>query len=185
MSTKTTKQLKRDGMHIELEKRAIDVVCGMEIEPKHAKLHVEHYGEAVLITVLLKELGVRRVICKALTERQKAVLLRIGADQVVLPEHEAGEHLAHQLSQPHVVDWLELGSDVNLTQLRLPESWAGRSLRQLDLTGRFGIVVVLIKGQRLRVAPRADEVLEIGDTLVLVGRDDSIAALENWDPAAG
>lgn len=45
MSTKTTKQLKRDGMHIELEKRAIDVVCGMEIEPKHAKLHVEHYGE--------------------------------------------------------------------------------------------------------------------------------------------
>ena len=143
------------------------------------------FDSSVLVTVLLKELGVQRVICKALTERQKAVLLRIGADQVVLPEHEAGEHLAQQLSQPHVVDWLELGSDVNLTQLRLPESWAGRSLRQLDLTGRFGIVVVVIKGRRLRVAPRADEVLEIGDTLVLVGRDDSIAALENWDPGAG
>jgi trk system potassium uptake protein TrkA len=125
------------------------------------------------------------VICKALTERQKAVLLRVGADQVVLPEHEAGEHLAHKLSQPHVVDWLELGPDANMTQWTLPEGWAGRSLRQLDLPGRFGIVVVVIKGQRLRVAPRADEVLEAGDTLVLVGRESNIAALENWDPSAG
>jgi len=45
MSTKTTKELKRAGMHIELEKKAVDVICGMELDPAHTKLHVEYNGE--------------------------------------------------------------------------------------------------------------------------------------------
>lgn len=39
------KQLKRSGMHIEAEPSALDVVCGMELDPKTTKLHVEHNGE--------------------------------------------------------------------------------------------------------------------------------------------
>jgi trk system potassium uptake protein TrkA len=143
------------------------------------------FESSVLITVLLKELGLQRVICKALTERQKAVLLRIGADRVILPEHEAGEHLAGQLAAPHVVDWMELEPGINLTQFRVPEGWVGRSLRQLDLTSRFGIIVLAAKGARTRAAPRADEVLQRDDTLIVMGPDESIAALETWDPDAG
>jgi trk system potassium uptake protein TrkA len=143
------------------------------------------FESSVLITVLLKELGLQRVFCKALTERQKTVLLRVGADRVILPEHEAGEHLAGQLSAPHVVDWMELEPGINLTQLRVPESWVGRTLRQLDLTGRFGIIVLAAKGERTRAAPRAGEVLQANDTLIVMGPDEGIAALEAWDPDAG
>lgn len=32
-------------MHIEAEPSALDVVCGMELDPKTTKLHVEHKGE--------------------------------------------------------------------------------------------------------------------------------------------
>ncbi|MFN3373900.1 MAG: potassium channel family protein, partial [Chloroflexus sp.] len=54
----------------------------------------------LMTTVALKQLGVKRVVCKALNERQQYILTRVGADMVVLPEHEAGARLAWQLSEP-------------------------------------------------------------------------------------
>ncbi len=49
MSSNITKQLKKAGMHIEPETRALDVVCGMELDPVHTKLHVEHIGRSLLL----------------------------------------------------------------------------------------------------------------------------------------
>ena len=43
----------------------------------------------ILTTVLLKELGVNRVICKAPTLQQEKILQRLGADEVVMPERES------------------------------------------------------------------------------------------------
>jgi len=45
MSTNIAKQLKKVGIHIEPEAKALDVVYGMEIDPLYTKLHVEHKGE--------------------------------------------------------------------------------------------------------------------------------------------
>jgi trk system potassium uptake protein TrkA len=65
------------------------------------------FESSVMITMLLKELGVRRVVCKALSQRQRAVLERVGADQVVQPEYEAGLRLAQRLSAPDLIDRLD------------------------------------------------------------------------------
>jgi len=45
MTNNTNKQLKGANMHIESDQKVIDVVCGMELDPAHTKLHVEHRGE--------------------------------------------------------------------------------------------------------------------------------------------
>lgn len=45
MSKRINKKLHKVGMHIEPERKALDVVCGMEVDPAHTKLHVEHEGE--------------------------------------------------------------------------------------------------------------------------------------------
>jgi trk system potassium uptake protein TrkA len=139
------------------------------------------FESSVMITMLLKELGVRRVVCKALSQRQKEVLRRVGADEVVQPEYEAGLRLAQRLSAPDLIDRLELGPGMNLTQLRAPASLVGRSLRDLDLTGRFSVSVLLMRGDRLRVVPRADEVVQPDDMLLLLGSDEDIARLESWE----
>ncbi len=140
------------------------------------------FENSILTTVLLKELGVRHVVCKALTERQKRILLHVGADQVVLPEHEAGLRLARRLSIPDLIDRLELEPGMSLTQMHVPDALVGRSLRDLNLTGRFQVLVLGIKGDRLRVAPGPDEVLAAGDVLLLLGTDEMIAKLEAWEP---
>jgi trk system potassium uptake protein len=136
----------------------------------------------ILVTSLLKELGVAHVVCKALTERQKTILLKVGADEVVLPEHEAGVRLARRLVAPDLIDQLELGPDSNLVQMRVPDAMVGQTLRALDLTNRFGVVVLAVKGQHVRTAPSADMVLADGDVLVLLGPDDATARVEAWKP---
>jgi trk system potassium uptake protein TrkA len=136
----------------------------------------------LLITVLLKEIGLPYVICKALNERQKSILLRIGANQVVLPEHEAGIRLARQLSMPLVTGRFELEPGISISEFRCPEALAGRSLGELDLPGRFGISVLVIKGARLRSSPSEDEVLNAGDILLVMGPDAGIARLHAWVP---
>lgn len=136
----------------------------------------------ILVTALLKELGVKRVVCKALTQRQKTILLKVGADEVVLPEHEAGVRLARRLVAPDLIDQLELGPDSHLVQMHVPDAMVGRTLGALDLTNRLGVIVVAVKGQRLRVAPPADTVLAAGDVLLLLGPEAAIARLEAWEP---
>jgi trk system potassium uptake protein len=140
------------------------------------------FESSILITSLLKELGLPRVICKALTERQRSILLKVGADQVVLPEHEAGRHLARRLSAPDLIDQLDLEPGTSLVQMHVPEAMVGRDLRTLNLSGRFGVIVLAIKGQRLLVAPPAETVLQATDMLLLLGPDGATAKLEAWEP---
>jgi trk system potassium uptake protein TrkA len=136
----------------------------------------------ILVTSLLKELGVRHVVCKALTERQKTILLKVGADQVVLPEHEAGIRLARRLVVPDLIDQLELDPSTHLMQMHVPDALVGRTLRELDLPNRLGAIVLAIKGQRVRTAPPADTVLAQGDVLLLLGPEEATARLEAWEP---
>ncbi len=140
------------------------------------------FESSILITALLKELGLKRVVCKALTERQKMILLKIGADQVVLPEHEAGVQLARRLAAPDLIDQLELEPGTSLLQMHVPDAMVGRSLRDLNLPGRFGVMVLGIKNQSLRVVPPADTVLQHGDMLLLLGPDEATSKLEAWEP---
>jgi trk system potassium uptake protein len=132
----------------------------------------------ILVTSLLKEMGVRHVVCKALTERQKTILLKVGADQVVLPEHEAGIRLARRLVAPDLIDQLELDPNTHLMQMHVPDGLVGRTLRELDLTNRLGVIVLAVKGQRVRTAPAADTVLAEGDVLLLLGPEEATAKLE-------
>jgi trk system potassium uptake protein len=139
----------------------------------------QDFESNVLITSLLKEIGLRTVICKALSRRQRQILLRVGADQVLLPEEEAGVRLAERLRMPLVLDRLEIEPGVSITELRCPHSFAGHSLRELGLERRFGISVLAIKGSRVRVSPSEDEVLRGDDALIVIGSDTAIAGLHD------
>lgn len=141
-----------------------------------------NFENSILTTSLLKEMGIPRVICKALTERQKAILLRVGADQVVLPEHEAGRRLARQLTSPGVIEELELGPDQLLAQVRCPPALAGHSLAELSLPTRLGVSVLLIIAAGLSRRPGAGDVLNEGDILLVLASEEGLARLPTWRP---
>lgn len=132
----------------------------------------------LMATVALKSLGVRRVICKALTERQKAILLKVGADQVVLPEHEAGQRLAQSLTMPLLLEQFALGTTHTLTELRVPSSFVGQTLRSIDLRGRFGVTLLAVKrADDLIISPPAVLSFAREDLLVVIGTNEQIARL--------
>jgi len=125
----------------------------------------------LLAAVLLQQLGVKRVIAKARTRTQRDILLRVGADEVILPEHEAGIRLGRKLSAGHLVDYLEVSNDVGVVEILAPPSLWGRTLSESSLRQRFGLTVMAVRrGDDLIVSPSAKFRIEEHDLLVVLGR---------------
>lgn len=135
-------------------------------------------GNSALITLNLKELGVKEVICKAQSHVHSRVLEKIGADRVVFPEYEMGAKLAQGLSSSNVLNFIELSEDYGILELSAPQSWQGKSLRELDVRNRHHVNVIAIrKNGELNVAPSPDLPLESGDQVVALGRYEDLNLL--------
>jgi trk system potassium uptake protein len=131
----------------------------------------EDFESNLLTTVLLLKLGVKRVITKARTNTQKEILERVGAHEVILPEHEAGVRLARRMAAGHFIDYLEVSRDVGIVELVAPPFTWGKSLVQADIRNRFGLSVIAIqRDTELIVSPMPDFVIERNDVLVVLGK---------------
>lgn len=136
----------------------------------------------ILVTLLLKELGVRRVIAKAQSDLHVRVLQKVGADQIVFPEDDMGVRLARILSSGRVIDYIDIGGEYKVAEMHAPRSWQGRSLRQLDLRRSSTINVLLIKTQNARgplVSPTADYVFQPDDVVVVMGLDGDVTEISD------
>ncbi len=130
----------------------------------------------LMTTVALKNLGIKRVITKALNRRQQEILLRVGADRVIRPEFDAGKRLAEELSAPAMLEKLHLGAEHSVLELRVPKSLVWQTLAQTDLRNRYGVTVLVVKrADKLLVSPPADCILQQGDILVVLGSNEDIA----------
>ncbi|WP_127585790.1 potassium channel family protein [Paenibacillus koleovorans] len=134
---------------------------------------------SILTTLLLKEIGVRTVVAKALSELHGKVLERIGVDRVIFPEREMGIRVAHQLVSPNLLDYIELSKDYTIAELSVPSCMNGRSLKDLDPRARHGCSVVAInKKGGVIIAPTADDVLAEKDVMVIIGTNKQIEQFE-------
>jgi trk system potassium uptake protein TrkA len=148
------------------------------------------FEAAALTTVILKQLGVPRVISRATSEVRAQVLSRIGADDIVNPEKESAERWANRLLAPAVIERIELAEGYSLAQVPVPESFHGKTLEQLAIRRRYQVNVVAIRRtteepdeagqvrsrQFVITGPMADSVIQRGDVLVIIGGDDAISA---------
>jgi trk system potassium uptake protein TrkA len=136
--------------------------------------------ESILTTLLLAELGVEKIVAKAVDDRQGKVLERVGAHLVVYPERDMGIRIAHTLAAPGVLDYLEISPTFSIEELSVSEAMTGRTLGQLDLKARFGVSVLLIRrGGQLMISPGAETALQSGDVLVVVGENRQLSRLES------
>ncbi len=125
----------------------------------------------LLATVLMRRLGVRRVIAKARTRTQRTVLLQVGADEVILPEHEGGVRLARRLAAIDFVDYLSLGGDVGVVEMRVPERYVGMTLAEAAIRQTYSLTIVAIRRDDSIVAsPGSDMRFQRGDELLVLGR---------------
>lgn len=135
---------------------------------------------SILITLFLKELGCRSVTVKAMSRDHEKVLRKVGADEVIFPERYAAEQLAAKLAVPGLIDYLPLGTNVILKELTV-DRWSGKTLRELNLTNSYGIQVVAVRAaeeSQFVFVPKADQPLQKGDVLAVIGRGENLMGLE-------
>jgi trk system potassium uptake protein len=134
---------------------------------------------SILTTLILKEIGVKKVTAKALNEHHEKVLKKIGADQIVHPERDMGRRLAHNLVSSNVLDYLELSDKHSLVEIAVNQSFAGKTIIELDVRARYGLNIVAIRRNHdMIVSPQASEVILEGDILVVIGSNQDITRFE-------
>lgn len=139
----------------------------------------ESIQASVLVTLILKDLGVPMVFSRANNELHARVLDRVGADHVIQPEKEFGEFLARQMSLPGIQDYLELGHDEAVIEIEAPREWVGKSLADLHLHRKKDLTVLAIKSEgQGGTLPRPDTPLQEGDILVVGGPKKELDRLE-------
>ena len=150
----------------------------------------EDFEAALLTAVHLLQFNEPQVICRAQSEFHAHVLEQIGVHRVVQPERETGIHLARQLANPQLVDYIKLADGFTLIELLAPLAFQGKSIRHLALRAQYDVNLVVIRRalpgdvdaadterpNRVFV-PSPDEVIEAGDVLMMVGPDASLARL--------
>lgn len=136
-------------------------------------------GDSVLATMNLKELGIPYVICKAHDETHRQVLLKLGADRVVIPEQEQANRLARSLSSNNVLEYIELSNACGIIEVPAPTSWIGKSLKDLNVRAKLGVNIIAVKqGDNINVSPGADYEILPGDVMVILGESEALNAVQ-------
>ena len=135
----------------------------------------EDIQASILTTLILKESGVPKITVKAQNDYHEKVLRRIGADFVVHPERDMGIRIANNMMSNNVLDYLELSDEHSIMEIRANEKLVNRTIIDLNIRAKYGVNIVGIKrGEDIIVSPPADEQIENGDILLVIGADVDI-----------
>ena len=175
-----------EGLVQDLSTQLNYVVCGDASDKKTLQsLPLEDIDVAVvaignvernmMCTMLLKELGIKQVVAKAINNLHGAMLNKIGADKVVYAERDMGERVAHNLISAGVMDYIELSSEISVMSLAIPTEFVGKNLIEADLRRRYDVNVVAIKRDgRTIVNPKAQEVFQPEDEIIVLGTHEGV-----------
>jgi len=147
---------------------------------------------SILITLILKEIGIKEVISKAVTRDHGKVLQRVGATKVVFPERDMGTRLANSLISPTIIEHIDLSEGCSIVEVVPPVDFIGKSLGDIDIRAKYGVNVIAIKRQvpavtkegkriaehKIDVSPKAEDIIYKGDILIVLGDNRNIEKLK-------
>ena len=133
---------------------------------------------SILVTMMLKEMGLKYIIAKAQSALHGKVLEKIGVDKIVFPERDMGRRIARSLIIPNIKDYIELEPDYSVIEIEALPEFVDKSLSELDLRNKYGINVLAIKRENsFNISPQAKDVIKKGDFLIVIGETKKITEL--------
>jgi trk system potassium uptake protein TrkA len=144
----------------------------------------ENIESSLLVVTLLREIGIKKIIAKAVTPLHGRILEKLGVSRVVFPERETAIRIAHGLVIPNVLDYIELSGEYSIVDITAPSDFAGKTLKQIGLRSRFGLTTIAIKrpiagkAPLTNIAPGPDDVVQEGDVLSLLGNNERLGQLD-------
>jgi len=150
----------------------------------------ENIEASILIVQTLKEMGIKQVIAKGVTAQHGKILKNLGVSEVIFPERDAAIRLARRLVSPNVLEYLELAPGFSVEELTVPDHMSGLRLCEAKIQEAYNVNLIgirkkvtrMVKGRMttdevFNVTPSLDDVIEKGDILVLVGKQEDLQRL--------
>lgn len=150
----------------------------------------EDEASSLLTTALLKQLGIKRIIGRVVSDLQKTVLEAMQIEEYIMPEEDSAERLAMKLDNSGIVDSFKVTDNYSIIEIKVPERYVGKTLLEADLTNRFQVIVLtvltltrILENGVFRTLKKAagiaapGSVLKEDEVLVLFGEPRSIERL--------
>ena len=134
--------------------------------------------ESIITTLNIKEAGVPHVVSKASSEVHGKLLKRVGADEVIFPEYEAGLQLAYTLTKPSILDRFDIDPDHSIVEVLVPDEFNGKTLAELELRNKYGLNVLAVgNDDKFDVNPSPQKQLRKGLAMIVIGSNEDIKRL--------
>lgn len=131
-------------------------------------------SDSILATLNLIDLGIERVMAKAISQEHGRILKKLGATEIFFPERDLAISIAERLHNPNMLDYLPFLGEYGIIEFAPPKSFVGKALRELDLINRYGVQVIAVKEmnkEKPNFVPTGQFVVKENDILILLGPD--------------
>lgn len=134
---------------------------------------------SILVVLYLKDMGIKRIIVKAMNDDHAKILHALGATEIVYPEKDVALRWAGLLSTPNLIEHIPLTPEYSIVEINPPDSFVGKTLADLELRKKYGITVIAVKdsAQKIHLAPEAGSEIKSNDRLVIIGKKSDIEKL--------
>ena len=136
---------------------------------------------SILICLYLQEIGVKKILAKALDDDHAKILKRVGATEIIHPERDMALRVSKGLSRPNILDFIPLAEEFDLIQVGPPSEFIGKSLMDLNLRAKYNVHVIAIKElvpENFVLVPPANFVIKDSDILIMLGKAADIRKIK-------
>ncbi|RMH31318.1 MAG: TrkA family potassium uptake protein [Nitrospirae bacterium] len=168
------------------DERALKAVSAQNVDVAVVSIG-ENIEASILIVQTLKEMGVKSIVAKAVAPIQGKILQNLGVDEVIYPERDTAIRLAHRLVSPNVLEYLELAPGYSIEEITVPDRYSGMTLAETKIREDYNLNVIgikkqvtrmvkgrMMKGETFNFTPSPDDVVEKGDVLVIIGKEEDL-----------
>ena len=131
---------------------------------------------SVFITVILKEIGIKTIICKAKNELQGKILKKIGATSVVYPEETMAKETALGVIRPNITEHFKFSEKYRMFEIKAPKDFVGKNLIELNLRNKYEMNIIGIKSkEELNIMPLPNTAISERDILLVIANIEKMA----------
>lgn len=139
----------------------------------------DNIESSLMVTLTLKELGIKRIIAKARDEKHTKLLEMLGVEKIVQPEIDSAARLVNTLTAKYVKEKMELSKDYCMIEIETPNIWKGKTFSELALRQKHSINVVCVKRNGEVEFPNANYKLEDNDSLLVMASNRDLDILDS------
>lgn len=141
----------------------------------------EKIDASILITLYLRELGVKEIIAKAMTADHAKILNTLGATTIIFPERDTAKRMARTLRGNNLLDYVPLAENFSIIEMAPPKQWIGKTLSELDIRNSYSIQIIMIKKivpENVVIIPGGQNIIKESDNLVILGENENLKKIE-------